>query len=399
MALLRPTPTPPVSLQLAKNLARTLRRGHPWVFADALRERPPAPVGSPALLLDLRGAELARGIYDAENSLAFRVCTTAPGVALDDAWARERLEKALAIRQSLLGWETTGYRLFNGEGDGVPGLVCDVYADTAVLRMDGLGPEAFWDTAGVAEWLVGALGVTTVWERKRRGSGSDSRVVIGNTPEAPVAFTEHGVRFTADVVQGQKTGFFLDQRENRERVRALAVGRSVLNLFGYTGGFSVYAGLGGATHVTTVDVSKAAIEAAGLHWKMNGLPREGHEGVEADVFEFLDQALRAGRRWDLVISDPPSFAPNKESVPAARRGYRRLLTACANVTAPDGLLCASSCSSHVDLPMFLDLCEQAAENVGRRNSILEIRGQPFDHPTPLAMPEFRYLKFLLLRIE
>ncbi|MBI4082426.1 MAG: class I SAM-dependent rRNA methyltransferase [Candidatus Lambdaproteobacteria bacterium] len=399
MPLLRPAAAPPVSLQLAKNLARTLRRGHPWVFADALRELPPAPVGSPALLLDLRGAELARGIYDAQNTLAFRVCSIVPGVALDEGWARRRLEKALAIRQSLLGWETTGFRLFNGEGDGVPGLVCDVYAGTAVLRMDGLGPEAFWDTAGVADWVAGALGVTTVWERKRRGSGGESHVLIGTPPEAPVAFTENGVRFTADVVQGQKTGFFLDQRENRERVRSLAMGRRVLNLFGYTGGFSIYAGLGGAAQVTTVDVSKAAIEAAGLHWKMNGLPRAGHEGVEADAFEFLEQAVREGRTWELVVSDPPSFAPNKESVPAARRGYRRLLTACANVTAPDGLLCACSCSSHVDLPMFLDLCEQAAENVGRRAAILEMRGQPFDHPTPLAMPEFRYLKFVLLRIE
>ena len=403
MALLRAPAAEAVALTLSRDLARSLRRGHPWVFADALRDLPPAPPGAPALLHDGRGRPLARGFYDASSPLAFRACTALPGQAVDESWAQARLEQAMALRRACLDEDTSGYRLLNGEGDGLPGLVCDVYGETAVLRLDGAGPAAFWDAGAVAEWISNRLGLTAVLERaQRRAATSGSagaKPLLGPLPGQPVPFVEHGVALTADVVRGQKTGFFLDQRENRALLRPLARGRTVLNLFGYTGGFSVYAGLGGARHVCTVDLAAPAIKAARQHWSMNHLPHQGHEPVVADVFEFLGQAAHQGRRWELVIADPPSFAPSQAALPQAQSAYRRLVAACAAVTAPGGLLAVASCSSHVDLPLFLRLVEEGLDQAGRLGRVLSITGLPPDHPSPLALPEFRYLKFVLLALE
>ncbi len=396
MSLLRHT-EPTVRLTLSRDLVRTLKRGHPWVFADALQERPDAPAGSLALLHDPRGKPLAAGIYDPGPTLSFRACTVEPELPVTEAWAAARLERALALRQALLGEDTTGYRLVNGEGDGLPGLVVDVYAETAVIRLDGDGPAGFWDAPGIAHWVAQQVPVATVVERARGAEGG--RALLGNVPAEPVTFLENGVWFTADVLRGQKTGFFLDQRENRARVRTLAAGRRVLNLFGYTGGFSVYAGLGGAEHVTTVDLAAPAVEAAQAHWQLNGLPHRAHEPVVADVFQYLEQTAQQARQWDLVIADPPAFAPNQAAVPAALAAYRRLIAAGAAVTVPGGWLCAASCSSHVALPDFLAACEAGIGTARRRATVLGIHGQPFDHPTPLAMPEFRYLKFVMLRVE
>lgn len=378
------------------------------MFAEALRELPAAPAGAPALLLDnRRGLEIARGFYDPKSPLAFRVCTVDPGETLDDNWARRRLERALSLRQTLFEGQpahqvTTGFRLCNGEGDGLPGLVCDVYGDTAVLQFDGAGAEGFWQADGIANWLAASLSLRCVYE-KRRSRGADGngsgRTLLGEPPAGPVSFVENGVRFTADVVRGQKTGFFLDQRDNRQRIRQVAAGRRVLNLFGYTGGFSVYAGLGGARHVITVDQARPALEAATFHWQLNDLPPAGHETVAADVFHFLETSARQGRSWDLVIADPPSFAVSKEAVGPALAAYQRLVGAAAAVTEPDGFLAAASCSSHIDLPEFITACEEGISAARRRATVLNISGQPADHPSPLAFSEFRYLKFVLLRLE
>jgi 23S rRNA (cytosine1962-C5)-methyltransferase len=202
-----------------------------------------------------------------------------------------------------------------------------------------------------------------------------------------------------DIIQGQKTGFFLDQRENRQLIRQVAAGRQTLNLFGYTGGFSVYAGLGGATHVTTVDLAGPALEAAQQNWQLNQLSPAAHETVKADGFEFLAQAAQQKRRWDLVIVDPPSFAHSRGDVEKAVGAYQSLIGAAAAITRPEGLLAAASCSSHIDLARFLAACEEGISQTRRRATILSITGQPADHPTPLPLPEFRYLKFVLMRVE
>ncbi len=405
MPLIHPAQGPLIKLRLGRDLVRSLKRGHPWVFAEALRQRPTAPAGTHALLLDnKKGREIARGFYDARSPLAFRVCTVTPGETLDDQWAQKRLERALALRRTLFDDTTTGFRLLNGEGDGLPGLICDVYGDTAVLQLDGPGPSGFWHARDLAQWLVQALSLHCVYQRYQARQGAEAgpggQTLVGQPPAASVPFVENSIRFTADIIRGQKTGFFLDQRDNRQRIRPLAAGRRVLNLFGYTGGFSVYAGLGGASQVTTVDLAGPALQVANRHWQLNGLPQANHKTVEADVFKFLQTAAQEKTdRWDLVIVDPPSFAAAKEAVPKALRAYQKLIAASAAVTAPEGLLAAASCSSHVRLEAFLDACEAGISKASRRATLLGIYGQPADHPSPLVLPEFRYLKFVLLRVE
>ncbi len=395
----------PLKLRLARNLTRSVKRGHPWVFADALRSLPAAPAGAQAVLLDnKKGREIARGFYDPNSPLAFRVCRVEQGQALDEIWAKAQMRRALELRRSFFDEQTTGFRLFNGEGDGLPGLVCDVYGDAAVIRLDGEGASGFWDAQGIAEWVADALSLRCVLQRRERrrqgkkGSAASERVLVGVAPREPVSFVENGVHFRVDISRGQKTGFFLDQRGNRQRIRNFAAGKRVLNVFGYTGGFSVYAGLGGAEHVTTVDLAKPAIEMANFHWQLNKLPPAGHKAVTADAFEFLAASLGRKRTWELVILDPPSFAPSKDTVVKGLSAYKNLAAAGVKVTAPDGILALASCSSHINLEMFLNACEEGISMGRRRGTVLGIYGQPADHPSPLLLPEFRYLKFVLLRI-
>ncbi len=391
----------PIKLRLARDLTRSIKRGHPWVFADALRGQPDASPGAHAVLLNnKKGREIARGFYDPNSPLAFRVCTLHPSELLNDTWAIKRVERAISLRQLLFSdRQTTGFRLFNGEGDGLPGLICDVYGDTAVLQLDGPGPNGFWSAQGVADWIADGLHLQCVYLKGQTRRGDRSRVLVGNSPTESVAFLENGIRFTADITRGQKTGFFLDQRDNRQQIKTMATGRRVLNLFGYTGGFSIYAGLGNADHVTTVDVVAPALQVAQHHWQLNGLPLKNHTTVKANAVEFLEKVAQENKTWDLVIVDPPSFAPSKGAVKKAVTAYQNLIAAAASATTSDGLLAAASCSSHIDMPAFLDICETAISKARRRATLLRVNGQPPDHPTPLPFSEFRYLKFVLMRVE
>src|SRR5438045_5462731 len=228
---------------------------------------------------------------------------------------------------------TNGFRLLNGEGDGLPGLTCDLYDKHAVLKLDGDTPAAFWNVDAFADWLAERLSIENVFLKFRSDAETRGRAVRGAIPAEPVRFLENGLHFQADLVQGQKTGFFFDQRDNRARIGALAVGRSVLNLFAYTGGFSIYAGCGGASQVTSVDLAKPAMEEAERNWALNALPGDQHQVSATDAFEFLEKAKSAKRSWDLVVVDPPSFAPAERHVKAALASYQALFTAALHVLA------------------------------------------------------------------
>lgn len=387
-----------LTLRLARDLTRSLKRGHAWVFADALRDLPTAPAGTQAVLCDnVRGRPIAVGYYDPDSSVSFRACRVEEPLRLNEEWAEQRFEQALALRQRMFDDQTTGSRLINGEGDGLPGLVCDRYADVAVVKLDGPAASGFWDIDGIAEWLTQRAGVKAVVERRKQ-RGREGRWLVGE-PLPLVEFREHGVRFTADVLHGQKTGFFLDQRDNRQLMRRFCRDARVLNVFSYTGGFSVLAGVGGARHVTSVDSADPAIEAADAHWRLNGLSPDAHAGVAVDAFEFLDEARLKRRKWDVVIIDPPAFAPSEASVARALAAYRKLAFHGAAITERGGLLALASCSSHIDPSSFLEACKEGISEARRRATLLALHSQPADHPTPLAMPEFRYLKFALVRCE
>ena len=387
----------PVRLKLIRDRTRMLKQGWPWVYRDWLAETPAAAMGARVVLRDKDGSLIAFGMYDPAGPLAVRIC--AAEQRLDDALVLAKLETALSLRQALFDDQTTGYRLVNGEGDGLPGLTCDIYADHAVLKLDGDAPAAFWNVDAIADWLTSRLPIQTVFLKYRSDAPTRGRPVRGDVPNQPVQFVENGIRFQADLVQGQKTGFFFDQRENRARIGQLSRGKTVLNLFAYTGGFSVYAGMNGATDVTSVDLAKPAMEESNRNWALNQLPPERHHAIAADVFEFLEQAKATKRTWDVVVVDPPSFAPAERHVEKATASYQALFTAALGVLVPGGIIALSSCSSHISQQMFYEITEAAVSKARRLATILGVHGQPADHPFPLVCRELQYLKFVLLRVR
>lgn len=210
---------------------------------------------------------------------------------------------------------------------------------------------------------------------------------------------ENSILFSIDIINSAKTGLFLDQRDSREFISKFSKHKSLLNLFGYTGGFSLAAGAHGANEVWTVDISTQAISASKKNWAINNLDPQIHKAIDQDAFEFLEEAKKSKKLWDIVVADPPSFAPSEQSVANAQNAYLRLFTESIKVTASGGLFAASSCSAHIGHQQFLEIVQKAVSNAKRRAVVLELKGQPFDHPFPLACQELRYLKFYALQIE
>ncbi len=389
-----------IKLQLSKNLVKKIKQGHAWVYGEALRNLPSAEPGTLAILLDNRGGrEIGRGYYSPNNPISLRICSTNAGEEINSNWAVRNMSLALKVRSHFLLSNTNGYRLFNGEGDQLPGLVCDIYGEHAVIKLDGKSAEGFWDVDAIAKWITENCKVKSVIQNFRNKEHQKTKVIIGKEPKGPIPFLENGVQFTADILKGQKTGFFLDQRDNRLRIKDISSDKKVLNVFGYTGGFSVYAGLGKAKHVTTLDLAKPALKLANHHWELNGLDSSNHESIAADAFEYLEEKMKQGHKWDIVILDPPSFAPSEETLPKAIRAYTKLISLGAQVTQKYGLLAASSCSSHIGQDQFIEICAESVSKARKKATVMGIHGQPLDHPAPLIMPELRYLKFVLMRIN
>jgi 23S rRNA (cytosine1962-C5)-methyltransferase len=380
--------------------APPLERGHPWVFREAIT------IGAKGLgageVVEVRGPAgrpIGQGLYDPRSPIAVRLYCRELSPPLDAGVIARNVERAFCLRDKWFpGADTTAYRLCNGEGDGVPGLVLDRYGPVVVLKTDG-DAVAAW-TARIAERIWPALKdrkVASLFERclPEGSAGRPTRVLAGSPAGETIEVMENGVAMAVDVARGQKTGAFLDQRDNRARVRALAAGRRVLNLFSYAGGFSTAAVLGGAIHVTSVDIAQAAHLAAQRSMLLNGIDPTGHAFVTADVFSFLDSARRKAQSWDLIVSDPPSFAPNEKARQRAIGAYRRLHAACAAVLSKNGVLCAASCSSHVASDEFVQTLGDTALGASDVRMV-GLFGQPCDHPTLPAWPEGRYLKFAVL---
>ncbi|MBX7144560.1 MAG: class I SAM-dependent rRNA methyltransferase [Oligoflexia bacterium] len=395
MSFIVPSAKDVVRLKLARDHMRHIKQGFPWIYRDWLAEVPKAPAGTRALVRDKEGQLFAFGMYDPESPIAVRVCALEKE-QLGDELILSRLAAARDLRSRALNTLTNGFRLINGEGDGLPGLVCDVYDKHAVLKLDGDGPSGFWNIQEIAHWLSKQAGYQVVYQKPRPDSSQQGKVILGTLKETRVPFVENGLKFEADIIHGQKSGFFFDQRDNRLRFGRLAQARTVLNLFGYTGGFSVYAGMAGARSVTTVDLAKPAIEWAKSNWTLNKLPENAHEAIAQDAFEFLDAAKQASRLWDLIVVDPPSFAPAERHVERAKESYQNLFIAALHVLSPGGTIAFSSCSSHIPGDMFLEICKTAVSKTRRRAKVIGSFGQPEDHPYPLVCPELCYLKFVLL---
>lgn len=377
----------------------SLSSGHPWVYRDSVASLPPGlETGEVVDLVDARGAFVGRALADPASPLVARVLTLDESERPDGAWLGRKLGAAFALRRGLveLG-ETDAYRLVYGEGDGLPGLVIDRYGDVAVLRTDGEAAAIWLEREREAVWAaLEAEGLRSALRRETTKGVEGPKAQAWAGAEAPAQLTvrEHGMRMEVDLVRGQKTGAFLDQRENRRRLRALAPGRRVLNLFSYAGGFSLSAKLGGAEHVTSVDRAAGGHASAQRSYRLNGFDPSADAFVTADAFAFLEAAASRGERWGLVVCDPPSFAPNERSKTRALGAYRALHTACARVVEPGGIFCAASCSSHLGADEFLQALDARALGPGFR--LAEMLGLPADHPTTPAWREGRYLKFAIL---
>jgi len=372
-----------------------VRSGHPWLFRDAL-EAFDLPAGSVVRVLDRSDRFLAVGLADS-GPIGVRVFSLHDR-AVDATLFRERIARALSLRARCRPAETDAYRLLHGEGDQLPGFVCDRYGSAAVLKLDGEAAQQH--VASVVAVLVPeleALGVTSLVLRTSRKQQDGCEVIWGVPPAKELQVFEHGMRLWTNLYEGQKTGLFLDHRETRRRVRQLASGLSVLNLYGYTGGFSVAAGLGGARSVTTVDVAKPALALAERSYRDNALDASRHECLASDALAYLESAAKSGKQYELIVADPPNFAPRKTALDAALKAYEALHSAALRVLAPDGWYLAASCSSHVDRAAFEETLRRGAGHQKRVLQVLERSGAPADHPRLLAFPESDYLKVVLTR--
>jgi 23S rRNA (cytosine1962-C5)-methyltransferase len=376
-----------------------VRAGHPWIFSGAIaRGLADAEPGAPVEVRAANGRFVARGYANPRTTIAVRVLTH-DEEPVDEGLVARHVERALALRAAMLPPDLRAYRVLNGEGDRLPGVVVDRYDAFLVCQFLTAG------AARLAPLVVAALEARLaprgVFERSeggvRREEGlPDARgIVAGAAPPPELAIEEDGARFLVDVEHGQKTGFFLDQRESRRRVRALAAGRRVLNAFAYTGAFAVAAGLGGAAEVVSVDTSRPALELAEAAWAANGLAPGRASFVVGDVFD----VLRAGsERWDVVILDPPPFVRRRRDLVPGLRGYKDVNLQAFRRLAADGWLLTSSCSQHLSRDVFRETVRAAAADAVRRATVVAAWGHAPDHPVALAHPEGEYLKVLLARV-
>jgi 23S rRNA (cytosine1962-C5)-methyltransferase len=395
-------------LRITAAAESAVRSGHPWVFSDSVLDSNRAgQTGELAVIYDRKDCFLAVGLFDPDSPIRVRILHTGKPQTIDRAWWQARLAQAIARRRDWFDAQTTGYRLIHGESDGWPGLVLDRYDTTLVLKLYA----AAWllrldDTLALlkenvpGERIVLRLSRNIQSVAEKQFQQCDGKVVFSQRAEsafgAPIIFLESGLRFEADVVRGQKTGFFLDQRENRREVETLAQGRRVLNAFSFSGGFSVYAARGGATAVTDLDISAHALASAQSNFALNqhfpGVAACLHDIAQGDAFEWLADGAA---KFDLVVLDPPSLARRATEREGALRAYERLATLGVARLAPDGILVAGSCSARVPAEEFFEVIRRAAAKSGRKFTELKTVRHPPDHPA--TFKEGEYLKVIYLK--
>lgn len=394
-----------------------VRQGHPWIYGDKVRQQNRmGETGEMTVVYDRQDRFLGLGLYDRESAIRLRMLHVGRPVKVDDGWWRQKLEHTIGKRAGLFGPDTTGYRLINGENDGWPALILDRYGDTVVLKLYA----ALWlphlpDIESLIHQVVAPRGgivlrlSRNLIHHASREYGIEEGF-LGEPGDDVVIFQENGISFTSEVRFGQKTGFFLDQRENRERVGQLARGRDVLNAFSFSGGFSLYAARGGASSVTDVDISAHALASARENFALNtGDPHVAaarHEGVQADAFEWLAESAATataavrrgqdGQRYGLIVTDPPSLAKRESERAGAIQAYERLAVSAFRLLEPGGTVVAASCSAHVSSREFQLAVQRAAANVfGRSWQTLWTAGHAPDHP--VSFREGEYLKAIAVQ--
>ena len=377
---------------------KAVRHRHHWIFSGAIKDLPAFEDGDILAVRASGGELLGHAYFNRKSSITGRMI--AFGEEPPEAAVRRSLDRALALRSRLFDPAVTNARrLVNSEGDGLPGLVADMYEDVLVLQVATLGMDKL--KPAVVDQLTAALRPRAVIERSdlpaRREEGLEPvEAVLAGEPVDRVRIREAGIPFWVGLAKGQKTGFYLDQRESRDLVRRFAPGRRVLNAFSYTGSFSVCALVGGAVRADSVDTSAAALALAQENFELNGLPADSGLFFEADVFEFLREPALD---HDFIILDPPAFAKRRTDVVAACRGYKDINRLALQRLRAPGFLLTFSCSHFVDEILFQQVIFQAAHEAGRRVRILQKHRQAFDHPVNVYHPETAYLKGFLLFVD
>jgi len=376
---------------------RSLRNSHPWVFEGSIvKQSSEGKAGDLAIIFDQKKDKLlAVGLFDPSSPIRIKVVSFGKPATLDEAWFQQKTGQAFEQRQPLLATETDSYRLLHGENDGLPGLVADVYAGVLVVKLYSPIWLPYLDTILVALQQAVAcqavvLRLSRALQNDRQAHGlSDGQVLAGSLANEEIIFREHGIRFSANVVKGHKTGFFLDHRHNRKKVGEMAAGKSVLDIFSYAGGFSVHALAGGATSVTSLDISAQALEMAVKNAALNP-GSSNHRTLAIDAFQGMEQLAKSGKSYDLVVVDPPSFAKKEKEVSGALNSYARLARLAIPLVRRGGILMMASCSSRVGAEPFFETIEQEMQRAGRGVKLLEKTYHDIDHP--IGFPEGAYLK-------
>ena len=373
--------------------ARRWDAGHPWIYRSDVVQRPDAEAGA-VRVSDQRGKPLGTALWSPRSEISLRLIDHDVAATLDFAWWRRTLERVIA-RRAGLDAAANAYRLVHAEGDGLPSLIVDRYDRWLVVQLMSAGLERFRGEIVSALREIaqpaGILARNEVSLRVKEGLATDVELLDGEVP-AEIEVHEHGVRYLAAPWRGQKTGAFLDQRENRALVGRVARGRA-LDCFSYHGSFALHLA-SRAEHVTALDASAHALTRAEENFRRNGL--DNREFIEANAFEYLKPRERERVRFDTIVLDPPAFAKTKPALEAGLRGYKEINLRAMRLLAPGGLLFTASCSYHLTKPLFLEILEAAAADSGRRMVLRELRGQPSDHPEVLTIPETGYIKGALL---
>ena len=383
-----------------------VRQDHPWVFSDSIREQNrPGIAGDFAVLYDRKDCFLAVGLFDPDSPIRVRILHAGKPTTIDDAFWQTRLIASRERRSQLFDTTTTGYRWIHGESDGWPGVVLDRYANTGVLKIY----TAAWlpHLPAIVPRIVDVFALERLILRTSRniesvaakGPWSNQTILHGTPITDPIVFLETGLAFEADVLRGQKTGFFLDQRENRRWVESVARGRRVLNAFSFSGGFSLYAARGGAKSVTDLDLSAHALSSArrnfALNTHINTVHETTHEGIQTDAFAWLGERRTAA--YDLVILDPPSLAKRETERSGAIQAYQKLVISGCHQLTSSGILLAASCSAHVSASEFFDAVLRGVRSCGLEAEELHRAQHPADHPA--RFPEAEYLKCIALKLR
>jgi 23S rRNA (cytosine1962-C5)-methyltransferase len=392
-----------VTLMLKKGREKAVLRHHPWIFSGAVQSLTGEPEpGETVAVRDSGGNFLAWAAYSPKSQIRARIWSWDEDQSIDPAFFEDRIRTAINLRETLIDPQSTSaYRLIHAESDRLPGLIVDRYNDILVLQILSAGIERWRDE--ITQILIKLINPNGIYERSdvavRGLEGLEERVgeLYGKIPQRPILINENGIRFKVDILGGQKTGFYLDQRDNRQFCREIAQGKSVLNCFSYTGGFTAYALAGGAESVLSIDSSEEAIHLAKENVLLNQGSLENCEWIVGDVFEELRTLRDGGRQFDLVILDPPKFAPTASQAKQAARGYKDINLYGFKLLKPGGTLMTFSCSGGIDERFFQKIVADAALDADVDAQILYRLSQSPDHPTHLAFPEGTYLKGLVVK--